>query len=388
MTAFDLVRANLRRNRLRTALTATSIALATLLVCLLLTMPAGLDAILSRTAGTTRISVVNRAGLVYFLPYSLMQRVRGLPGVAGAMGMVWFGGAFEDEARVTFPSFAVEAGHVGAVYPDYGIDPEVLAAFERYRDAVLVGPSTAKRYGWKPGDRITLRSPVWNVALDLRVVGEIPQQGSPVVWVQREYLDQALQSEWGRKLGQVGVIWIRAENADAVQPVMDEIDALTRTSDSPTTQQTEKDFFSSFVGSLRGFIAILLAVTGLVTLCIVFIAANTASLSIRERAREIALLKALGFGRSQIFALLLGESVLLCSAAGAIGVALSYGLSRALRNLAGSSPALGPLASFAVTPRVIAMGLALALGVGIVSGIAPAWGAARRRVAAALREAF
>jgi putative ABC transport system permease protein len=388
VTALRLVRANLRRNRLRTALTAASIALATLLVCLLMTMPAGLEAILARSAGSTRISVVNRAGLVYSMPYSLMHRVRSLPGVAGAMGLVWFGGAYEEEGRVTFPSFAVEAERVGEVYPDYHIPPQVLSAFERYRDAALIGPATLRRYGWKPGDRITLRSPVWNIALDLRVVGEIPQESSPVVWVQREYLDQALQAKWKRKLGDVGVIWIRAESPDAVQPVMDEIDELTRTSDSPTTQQTEKDFFASFVGSLRGFLTVLLAVTGLVTLCIVFIAANTASLSIRERAREIALLKALGFGRRRIFALLLGESLLLCALSGSIGVLLAIGLTRVLHRAAGSSPALGPLLGFAITPGVVVRGLLLALAVGIVSGVVPAWGAARRRVAVALREAF
>ena len=57
-----------------------------------------------------------------------------------------------------------------------------------------------QRYHWKVGDRITLRSPVWTVDLDLRVVGEIPQAGSPVVWVQREYLDQAMQAKWKQKL--------------------------------------------------------------------------------------------------------------------------------------------------------------------------------------------
>jgi putative ABC transport system permease protein len=388
VTSFDLVRANLRRNRLRTALTATSILLATLLVCFLLSLPAFLDQILSRAAGSTRISVVNRAGLVYFQPFSLLQRVRSLPGVAGAVGFVWFGGTFEEAGRVTFPSFAVEAEHIGSVYPDYEIPSDVLAAFVRYRDAALVGPATMKRYGWRPGDHVTLQSGVWNVSLELRIVGELPQADSPLVWIQREYLDQALQAVWGRRLGQVGVIWIRAESPDAVQPVMDAVDALTRTSDAPTTQQTEKDFFSSFLGSLRGFISVLLAVTALVTLCIVFIAANTASLAIRERAREIALLKALGFGRGRIFALLLGENLLLCSVSGALGVAIAAGISHALRGAAGSSAALGPLGGFKVTGTVIAAGLAIAVGVGIASGLVPAWGAARRRVAAALHEAF
>jgi putative ABC transport system permease protein len=386
VNAFDLLRANLGRNRLRSALTAVAIALATLLVCLLLTMPAGLDLFLERAASNTRISVVNRAGLVYSLPIALANRVRALPGVADAMGVVWFGGSFEEEGRVSFPSFAVEAQHVGGTYPDYEIPPQVLADFARYRDGMLVGPATLERYDWKPGDRVTLRSNLWNVALDLRVVGEIPQPGSPVVWIQREYLDQALRARLGSGLGTAGLIWVRAEDAGSVQRVMDAIDDLTRTSDTPTTTQTEKSFFSSFMGTLQGFLSVLLAVTALVSLCIVFIAANTASLSIRERTGEIALLRALGFGRWRIFALLLGETVLLSSLAGVTGVALAVALTRLLSATAGRVPQLGPLGGFVVSAEVIAQGLALALAVGFLAGLVPAWGAARRPVAEALRE--
>ena len=152
---------------------------------------------------------------------------------------------------------------------------------------------------------ITLESSVWNVSLDFRIVGEIPRDGSPVVWIHREYLDQALQAAGGGGLGVAGLVWVRAASGESTQAVMDAIDDLTRRTDSPTTQQTEKSFFASFMGSLQGLLSVILAVTALVALCIVFIAANTASLSIRERAGEIALMKALGFGRRRIFALLL-----------------------------------------------------------------------------------
>lgn len=388
MRGLDLVRVNLGRNRLRTALTATAIMLATLLVCLLLTMPAGLDAFLERAASNTRISVVNEAGLVYSMPQALTRRVRALPGVAAAVSWVWFGGSFEEDNRVTFPSFAVEAEHVGSVFPDYDFPPEVLSTFERYRDGALVGPGTMARYDWKPGDRVTLESPVWNVALDLRIVGEIPQAGSPVVWVHREYLDQALQEELGTTLGIAGLIWVRAESAEAVAPVMERIDALTRRSDTPTTAQTEKSFFASFMSSLQGFLSVLMAVTGLVALCIVFIAANTASLSIRERAGEIALLKALGFGRRRLFGLLLVETLLLSSLAGAAGVGLAVGATQALHATAGRIPELGMLGGFVVTREVVLGGLALALAVGLLAGVVPAWGAARRPVSATLRETF
>jgi putative ABC transport system permease protein len=387
VTGADLVRANLGRNKLRSFLTAAAIALATLLVCLLLTMPQGLDAFLERAASNTRLSVVNRAGLVYSMPESLARRVRALPGVADATGMVWFGGTYEEEGQVTFPSFAVEADHVAGTYPDYDIDPEVLTAFSRYRDAALVGPSTMERYGWKPGDRITLTSDVWGVSLDLRVVGEIPQENSPIVWVQREYLDQRMQAERDTQLGIVGILWVRAETASDVPRVMEAVDTLTRNTEYPTTTQTEKSFFSSFLGSLEGFLAILMAVTGLVALCIVFIAANTASLTIRERAGEIAMLKALGFGRLRLFVLLLAETLLLAGLSGAAGVGLAVGLTRLLQATAGRVPELGVLGGFVVSGPVVAQGLALALAVGLLAGSIPAWGAARRPVAETLRQA-
>ncbi len=388
MTTLHLVRANLRRNRLRSALTAGAVALATLLVCLLLTMPAGLDALLARATSNVRLSVVNRAGLVYSMPYAFARRIRALPGVADAMAVVWFGGAYEEAGHVTFPSFAVEADRVGGTYPDYRFPPEVLSDFRRYRDGALVGRATMERYGWRPGQRITLQSSVWNVSLDLRIVGEIPRDGNPLVWIQREYLDQALQAAGRGDLGIAGLIWVRAESAASTQAVMDAIDELTRRSDSPTTQQTEKSFFASFLGSLQGLLSVILAVTALVALCIVFIAANTASLSIRERAGEIALMKALGFGRRRLFALLLAETMLLASGAGLLGVGLAVAFSWLLRVTAGRIPSLGPLGGFIVTEGVVAQGLVLGLLVGLLAGVIPAWGAARKPVAATLRETF
>lgn len=387
MTGATLVRANIGRNKLRSTLTAIAIALATLLVCLLLTMPEGLDAFLERAASNTRLSVVNRAGLVYSMPYALARRVRALPGVADAMAVVWFGGAFEDRDRITFPSFAVEADHVADTFPDYGIAPEAIADFRRYRDGMLVGPQTLGRYGWKIGDRVTFHSNAWNVDLELRVVGLIPQERSPVVWIQREYLEQALEAQ-DRELGIAGLIWVRAESAADVAPVMKAIDEITHYTDTPTTTQTEKSFFASFMGSLEGFLTILLAVTGLVALCIVFIAANTASLSIRERAVEIAMLKALGFGRARLFGLLLSETMLLAGLSGVAGVGLAIGVTRVLHATAGRIRELGVLGGFVVSGTVIVEGLLLALVVGLVSGAIPAWGAARRPVAETLRGTF
>jgi putative ABC transport system permease protein len=251
-----------------------------------------------------------------------------------------------------------------------------------------VGPATLARYDWKPGDRVTLRSNVWNVDLDLRIVGEIPQRNSPIVWVQREYLDQAIQAQGRPAIGITGLVWVRAETPEAVQPVMERIDELTRRSDSPTTTQTEKSFFASFLGSLRGFLSVVLAVTALVALCIVFIAANTASMGVRERAGEIAVLKAIGFGRRVIFGTLLAEAVILSAGAGLAGVLVAVGLTKVLGAFATWSEALGPLGSFIITAPVIVQGVFLSLFVGMLAGVVPSYGAARKPVVETLHEVF
>lgn len=381
-----LVMANLLRSPLRTGLTGGAIALAVLLVCLLLTMPAGLHVFLDRIASDTRISVVNKAGLVYAMPYAYARKVRGLEGVADVCAMVWFGGAFEADRRVTFPSFAVEADRVAAVFPDYHVDPAGLAAFVRYRDGAVVGRQTLQRYGWKIGDRVTLRSTVWPVDLDVRIVAEIPNDRSPVVWLNRIALDQALAAKRGNGLGTAGILWVRVTDAKQVSPVMLRIDELTRNSEAETTTQTERSFFAAFFGSLEGFVQILLVVTSLLALCIVFIAANTASMAVRERVAEIATLKAMGFPRGAIFASLLAETVALSSVAGSAGIALATALTGVLRAAAGWSPQLGPLGGFVVTHGVAAESVALAFAIGVVAGLVPALGAARKPVAAALRE--
>jgi putative ABC transport system permease protein len=382
-----LVWRNLGRNKTRSVLTGAAIALAIALVCVLRTMPAGLDAFLSSMARNTRISVHNEAGIVYALPYSYLQKVRSVPGVVAATSWTWFGGAFEEEKGVTFPNFAVDADSIGPVYEDLGIAPEALEAFRRQRDAALIGHQTLQKYGWKVGDRVTLKSTVFPVDLEIQIVGEIPAANDPRAWLQREYLSQALEAR-GVRFDLINMVWARVDDPERVNDVMRTIDELFRNSEAETASETEKSFFGNLFGNLQGFVTVILLVTGMVTLCIVFIAANTASMSIRERVGEIAVMKALGFRWRTLFGMLILEAALLSSVAGVAGSAITLGLAEVLKSVAGWNPQLGPLASFIVTNVILVQGLFLALFIGIVSGVVPAFGASRRSVAATLREVF
>ncbi len=387
MKYWPLILKNLGRNRLRTLLTGAAIALSIALVSLLLTMPAGFDAVLEAVSKNTRIVVHSKAGLVYPLPASYQRKVLAVPGVVDASSYIWFGGVYDDDKGVTFPNFAVDPERIAVVYEDYDVAPEVWKEFQTRRDAALVGGQTAERYGWQIGDRIALKSTMAPLELSFRIVGTLPGQ-NPVLWFQREYYEQALEARGGT-LDDIGMLWVRVDDPHRVEGVMREIDEMFQNSESETASETEKSFTTSFFGVLEGFITVILVVTALVALCIVFIAANTASMSVRERQGELAVMKALGFRPRTLFGILLIEAIVLSTIAGAAGALASLGLTGALRGAA----ELGPSASvmiggFVVTNAILIQVIFLSLFVGMISGVVPSLGAARRSVVVTLREVF
>ena len=390
MTHLTLVVRNFGRNRLRTALTAASIGLSIFLVCAVLTLPNGLSSLLNRVASSTRVSVHNKAGITYLLPYSYLQKIRAVPGVTAATTFMWFGGIY-DEPKNLFPNFAVDADAVADVWPDYKIDPQALADFRRYRDAALVGYQTMRQFHWKVGDHIALRSTAWPVDLEFRIVGEMPEGTGNPVWLlfNRTYLEEAMRAK-GLSADVTGLIWVRVTNPTDLDSVMAKIDDLFRNSDAETSSETEKSFYQSFMSSLSGITNIILGVGFLAASAVVFIAANTSSMTIRERSGEIAMLKAIGFRPRVILGLLLAETLALALVGGFAGAFGSYGLLKLLARLGatGVTPALGPLSMFVMSASILVDGILLSVAIGVLAGIIPAWGAARRPTAAALREVF
>ncbi len=388
MKFLPLVLANLRRSPLRSALTAAAIAFAIALVCLLRTMPGALESILDYAASGSRLVVQNKAGFEYPLPYAYLQKVRALPGVVAATSWTWYGGVYEVEKGVTFPSFATEPDTIAAAFPDWGLPAEMVESFQRHRDAAIIGRATAKSYGWQVGDRITLRGDVFPVDLELQIVGIVPHDLSPVMLLQREYFDQALQAA-GSGLDFASLFYVRVDDRARLEPLAHEIDALFRNSSAQTLTESEREYFKSAFSQLDAFIAITVAVSLLVALCIVFIAANTASLSVRERAGELAVLKSLGFGKRLVFTLLVVEVLAIALVGGAAGAIGAFLITLGLHSAAtGLMPQLGPLGSFVITRAIAMQGLFLAIAVGMIAGVVPSWGASRRSVAETMREIF
>src|SRR5581483_9683058 len=208
VTWTGLVVRNLFRHPLRTLFTTLAIALAIFLVCAVLTLPAALQAIFDRAASNVRVSVHHKAGLVYWLPFAFVQKVRTLPGVTAVNHWTWFGGVY-DEPKNMFPNFAVDPDNVGEMWPDYRIDAVALDRFRKVRNGAVVGDVTMRKFGWRVDQEVTLRGTIFPVDLTFRIVGVIPSTtGNAVILLfNRKYLEGAMEDHGGLK--NVGMIWLR-----------------------------------------------------------------------------------------------------------------------------------------------------------------------------------
>jgi len=382
-----LVWRNLFRHPLRTLFTTASIALSIFLVCAVLTLPGALDAIIERQASNVRITVHHKAGLSYWLPFAYVHKLRNLPGVAAVNHYSWFGGVY-DEPKNLFPNFAIDPDTVGQVWPEYGFDPGALERFRKIRNGALVGEQTMRKFHFRVGQEITLRSSVYPVDLTFQIVGVIPRPDSPLLWFNRKYLEEAMERFGGMRM--VGWVWLRVARPEQADDVMRAAVDLFRNSEAEVAAETEKSFFTSFFSSFQGIIRVVLMVGFLVVGAVVLIAANTSAMGVRERIPEIAVLKSLGFQRRPILLALMAESALQALAGGLLGAGAAYVILGALAaaGKTGAMPFLGPLASFRMSPAVAAQGVVTALAVGLVAGAVPAWNGSRLNVVEALRRLF
>lgn len=383
MTLGTFVWRNLGRNRFRTILTALAVAFSTFLVCAVLTLPSVRDGMLSSTAGSLRLATSHKAGLSYWLPLAHAQRVRALPHVVSVNHWTWFGGIYTDPTE-QFPNYAIDPETVAGTWPDFDWDAQTLETFKQMRNGALVGVRTMEQFDWKVGDEITLRDSVFDLDLSFKIIGQIPASpDEPLAvafWFSRTYLEESAPNGFEH----VSTLWTQVDEPQHLNTVKAAIDGLFRNSSAQTETQTEFSMFASFLSSFDGLIAVVMLIGLLVVVAIALIVANTAAISMRERAADVAVLKTLGFRRRTIFLLLLGESSLVASLGGGVGAGLAY-----LVLNAGSSswaPFLGPLSLFIMPVSVVVIGLVLALTTSLLAGIIPVFNATRLNVVTALRQ--
>ena len=378
MTIPGFILRNALRNKRRLGLTVLSVALSLFLFTTLQTALHELTQPPTSEDAALRIVVRSRVSLANVLPAKYRSRLERMPGVRHVMKLTWFGGIYKDKANF-FPQFAVDAEQLFPVFSEAEIDPQQIQAFLKEKNACVVGNKTMERFGWKLGDRITLQGTIWQCDPELIIRG-VYRKGIDMtnLFFHHEYFDELL----GNK-GLVGTYWIRAENAGNIPDLIERIDRTFANSDAETKTETERAFQLGFV-SMFGNIKVLLgSISTVIVFTMLLVTASTMSMAIRERSREIAILKALGFDGWQIFGLILAESFGLATAGGLIGC---FGAAFLYRHLDIYSLSHGVLLKLDVTPGILAAGMTVAALLGIVSCLVPSYTSSQTTVVAGLKE--
>jgi putative ABC transport system permease protein len=233
-------------------------------------------------------------------------------------------------------------------------------------------------YGWKVGDRVNLHRGIFpfDPELTIRAVGHHPVQGS-VIFLHQDYFNEALK--WNR----VGTFWVKVADPNQMPAISQQIDAMFKNSEDPTETYTEKEFNRQFV-SMMGNVKLLF---GTISLCSIFmialLAAITMSMAARERVTEVAVLKAIGFGRRLILGLLLTEFVITTI----LGCAAGLGGATALYRFGDPTKwTRGFLVNFHIVPSTAAICTVVAIAVGVLAGGLPSIKSANLRVVDGLRK--
>jgi putative ABC transport system permease protein len=377
---------NSLRNRRRSLLTIASIAASLCLLGVLMAMYKSLFMSDPTPTQALRLVTRHRVSLTQALPISYQQKIRNTPGVRDVMTWQWFGGTYKDnrDPKNFFARFATDPDHIFSVRNDFEIPDDQKLAFQRERTGCIVSKDLADKMGFHLGDRITIVGDIFPVTVDLKVVGiyQNPDKDE-ALYFNREYLRQALGASTDRA-NSTGAFQIQAQSADDVPRIAQAVDREFEASPYPTKTETEQQFalgFASFIGNLRLFIA---AICAAVTFTILLVSGNTISMSVRERIREVGILKTLGFTPGAILGIILGESAVISLVGGFIGSLLAAALCFVVSH--GPAASFNPaLKALAITPVVGLACLGAALVIGLVSSVFPAWGASRTGILDALR---
>jgi putative ABC transport system permease protein len=380
MTLTGFVRKNAFRNKRRSILTVLSIGFSLLLLTLMMTLWHSFYMDEGSAESVLRLVVRHKVSLTFALPGYYREKIRSVPGVVAVVPVSWFGGLYKDDKPENFfAQFGTDPEEFFKVYRDIDIPADQVSAWQHDRQAVIVDDTLARKYGWKVGDRIVLKGTIYPVDLELNIKGifhAVPDDQS--VYFDTKYVEEAVPFFKGK----AGTFGILADSPANVSKIATAVDDMFHNAPQPTKTETEKAFGLDFVAMLGNVKAFILSICGAVVFATLLVSANTMAMSIRERTREVAVLKTLGFTRQTVLSLFVGEAVALALLGGVLGAGGAYLLIRAFTH---SPMASGFFTIMNVSSGTVILAMLVAGLVGFLSAIVPSYHASQVGIVDGLR---
>lgn len=429
MTTATFIVKNALRNKRRATLSVLSVAVSLFLLVFLLVTLRELTLPPEDVGAALRVAVRNKISIANLLPAKQRPVIERVPGVEAVSPFTWYGGKYQNEESMTFAQFAMDAKKLRAVFGEAKMSPPEYEAFESIKDSCIIGKVTAEKYKLKIGDKITLESTIYPCTLDFRIVGIYAGTADDRnMLFHQEYLDEACDNA-----GWVGMWWLRVSTPDDMPRVIAAINKAFENTSAEVRAESERAFQLSFISMLGNVRVLIGSISSVVVFTLILVSASTMSMAVRERFRELAILKAIGFRRRELFAFILAESFGLAMAGlvaggggawllfthGKIFAAACFGIailiiasavrSTVKRHYSSGAISLGIAAlvtqiglwafqnptiskmtngffiTFEVTPKIVAIAAIVAAGLGIISSVAPALSVARMSVVNGLK---
>lgn len=385
MKFFPLVWSSLLRRKLRTIFTLLSVVVAFTLFGVLMAIRMAFSAGITVT-GAERLIMLDKVSMINALPLRYRAQIASAPGVADVTHANWFGGIYQDP-RNDFAKSAVDAESWLRVHPEFVVPDDQQRAWLKDRTGAMVGADTARRFGWRIGDRIPIQGTIyrrpdgrpWEFTIDAIYTSVAATTDRTQFFFHQAFLNETLPpGSYGRD--EVTYFVVKVSDPRESEQVAGRLDAMFATASPQTRTATEKAFVSSFANQVGDIGAIMLAIASAVLFAILMVTGNTMAEATRERTSELAVLKTLGFGDGRIVSLVLAESCLLAFLGGGLGLGLAIGAIALV-----GDPTRGMLPPIHLPAAEIARGLALVLTLGLTAGLLPALQARRLRIVDALR---
>lgn len=385
MSHIHLILVEFTRNRVRSALGVGTIACAFLLFGLIGSVRSTFLQAGASAHGAARLVTMSRHVVASPLPVSLDARIADIEGIVAHGHATWFGGYYQQPSN-PIAAYAISQGYL-EVYPEMVVDPWARAAFDSTRNGILVGENVARLNGWRAGQTIPIASTIFVDADGSRdwtfeIVGMLRARDtdssvlySNTVLMHWNYLATASPYVDNR----VGWYVSRVSKVALSDQTARQIDILSANSADETRSMSEQAAFAAQVRQIGDIDFITRSIMGAVLFSLLLTTASTLGQSLRERRSEIATLRALGFPRHRLAALLIGESVSLYLLGCVLGLAMAAACIGIAASLSGELAAMQPAGPGA---WLRAGGMALLLGT--LVGSAGALRHLRRDVAGAL----
>jgi putative ABC transport system permease protein len=385
MTLTGIAARNIGRNKLRTTLTVTVVAIATLFFILLRTVVWSWTSA-SEFSKKDRIATRHKVSFVMQLPKRYVEEIKQIPGVTAVCYANWFGAKDPKNEKDFFATIATDPTALLQVYSEIKTPEAQKQAFFADRQGALVGDALAKKKGWKVGDKVTLAGTIYPGDWTFNVSGIYTTTTTNVdrstLWFHWDYMNESLPE---RRKDMVGWIVTNIADSSASGRISKEVDAKFENRDLQTITMSEAALNQSFLGMFAAVLKAIDIVSIVITLIMALIVGNTIAMGVRERTNEYGVLRAIGFLPRHIVRFILAEGVVIGLLGGAIGVVLGYpvvnnGLGRVIEENMGNM-----FPQFRVQPQIAAFAFALALLLGLVAAILPARKASKLQVVEALR---